>query len=68
MGFRQEAQAALLYEVSLEERVPHNHMLRSMDRFVDLCSIRTHLADFFSHTGHPSIGPELPIWMLLVGY
>ena len=34
---------------------PQDHLLRSIDRFVDLSSIRAHLADFYSHTG-PSVG------------
>ena len=68
MGPRQEAQAALFYEFSLEDHVPQDHLLRSIDRFVDLTSIRTHLADFYSHTGRPSVDPELLIRMLLVGY
>ncbi|MGC9419896.1 MAG: transposase [Rhodovulum sp.] len=68
MGPRQEAQAALFYEFSLEDHVPQNHLLRSIDRFVDLRSIRAHLADFYSHTGRPSVDPELLIRMLLVGY
>lgn len=68
MGPKQEAQAALFYEFSLEDHVPQDHLLRSIDRFVDLSSIRTHLADFYSHTGRPSIDPELMIRMLLVGY
>ena len=45
-----------------------DHLLRSIDRFVDLSSIRTHLAGFYSHTGRPSVDPELLIRMLLVGY
>ena len=68
MGPKQEAQAALFYEFSLEDHVPQDHLLRSIDRFVDLSSIRTHLADFYSHTGRPSVDPELMIRMLLVGY
>jgi len=68
MGPRQEAQAALFYEFSLEDHVPQDHLLRSIDRFVDLSSIRAHLADFYSHTGRPSVDPELLIRMLLVGY
>ena len=68
LGPRQEAQPALLYEFSLEDHVPQDHLLRSIDRFVDLSSIRGHLADFYSHTGRPSIDPELLIRMLLVGY
>lgn len=68
MGPRQEAQAALFYEFSLEDHVPQAHLLRSIDRFVDLSGIRTHLAEFYSHTGRPSVDPELLIRMLLVGY
>jgi len=68
MGPRQEAQAALFYEFSLEEHVPDDHLLRSIDRFLDLSSVRGHLADFYSHTGRPSVDPELMIRMLLVGY
>ncbi len=68
MGPKQEAQAALFYKLSLEDHVPQDHLLRSIDRFVDLSSIRTHLAEFYSHTGRPSVDPELMIRMLLVGY
>jgi len=68
MGPRQEAQAALFYEFSLEDHVPQDHLLRSIDRFVDLTSIRAHLAEFYSHTGRPSVDPELLIRMLLIGY
>lgn len=68
MGPRQEAQAALFYEFSLEDHVPQDHLLRSIDRFVDLSDIRQYLAEFYSHTGRPSIDPELLIRMLLVGY
>ena len=44
MGPRQEAQAALFYEFSLGDHVPQDHLLRSIDRFVDLTSIRACLA------------------------
>ena len=50
MGPRQEAQAALFYEFSLEEHVPQDHRLRSIDRFVNLSSIPAHLADIYSHS------------------
>ena len=65
---RQEARAALFYEFSLEGHVPQDHLLRSIDRSVDLASIRAHLADFYSHPGRPSVDPELLIRMLLVEY
>ena len=68
MGPKQEAQAALFYEFSLEDHIPQDHLLRSIDRFVDLSSIRAHLTGFYSHTGRPAVDPELLIRMLLVGY
>ena len=68
MGPKQEAQAALFYEFSLEDHVPQDHLLRSIDRFVDLDDVRQYLAEFYSHTGRPSIDPELLLRMLLVGY
>lgn len=39
-----------------------------MDQLVDLTALRTELASLYSHTGRPSIDPELMIRMLLVGY
>ena len=68
MGPRQEAQSALFYEFSIEDHVPKDHLLRSIDRFVDLSDLRKHLAPFYSSTGRPSVDPELMIRMLLVGY
>src|ERR1700738_2316941 len=68
MGPRQADQAALFYEFSLERHVPSAHLLRAIDRFVDLSDVRSHLAPFYSSTGRPSIDPELLIRMLLVGY
>jgi len=68
LGPTQEAQGALFYEFSIDDHVPQDHLLRSIDRFVDLSGIRQHLAPFYSNTGRPSIDPELLIRMLLVGY
>ena len=68
MGERQVDQGALFYEFSLEEHVPAGHMLRSIDRFVDLSEVRQRLAPFYSATGRPSVDPELMIRMLIVGY
>ncbi len=68
MGQRQVDQAGLFYEFSLERHVPSDHMLRSIDRFVDMEELRAGLAPFYSAIGRPSIDPELLIRMLLVGY
>lgn len=68
MGERRVGQEALFYEFSLERHVPANHMLRAIDRFIDLSGLRAHLRPFYSTTGRPSVDPELMIRMLLVGY
>jgi transposase len=68
MGERQATQRALFYEFSLDEHVPASHLLRSIERFVDLGNVRVHLAPFYSATGRPSVDPELMIRMLLIGY
>jgi transposase len=68
MGERTVAQEALFYSFNLERHVPADHLLRSIDRFVDLSSIREHLRPYYSETGRPSIDPELIIRMLIIGY
>ena len=68
MGHRQVEQAALFYEFSLERHVPADHLLRSIDRFVELGELRRELAPFYSAIGRPSVDPELMIRMLIVGY
>ena len=67
MGERQTDQPQLFYAFNLERHVPADHLLRSIDRFVDLTSIRAHLRPFYSETGRPSVDPELMIRMLLIG-
>src|ERR1051325_5100621 len=68
MGERTVAQEALFYSFNLERHVPADHLLRSIDRVVDLSDIREHLRPFYSETGRPSIDPELMIRMLIIGY
>src|SRR5215469_16102280 len=68
MGERRVEQSSLFYEFSLERHVPQDHLLRAIDRFVDLEEVRAHLTSFYSPIGRPSVDPELLIRMLLVGY
>ena len=68
MGERRVRQDALFYEFSLEDHVPEGHLLRSIDRFVELGGLRQELAPYYSEKGRPSIDPELLIRMLIVGY
>jgi hypothetical protein len=68
MGQQTGGQEKLFYAFNLEQVVPAKHLLRSIDRCLDLSDLRQHLSDFYSHTGRPSIDPELMIRMLIVGY
>ena len=68
MGERTVMKEALFYEFSIDRHVPADHLLRSIDRFVDLSGLRSHLRPFYSEIGRPSIDPELMMRMLIVGY
>jgi transposase len=68
MGPEVGQQDCLFYEFKLEDRIPANHLLRRIDAVLDLSWLRSELAPLYSHTGCPSIDPELMIRMLLVGY
>ena len=68
MGHNRNNQDRLFYSFNLDEHIPQNHLLRGIDRCLDLSELRQHLADYYSHTGRPSINPELMIRMLIVGY
>src|SRR4030081_1166221 len=59
----------LAFESRHQERhVPSDHLLRSIDRFVELGELRRELAPFYSALGRPSVDPGLMIRMLIVGY
>jgi transposase len=67
MGPRQVEQGALFYNFSIDAHVPADHLLRAIDRFVDLSDLRRDLAPFYSSMGRPSVDPELMIRMLIIG-
>ena len=61
-------QDRLFFEICLEDRVPPDHLVRRIDAALDLSWLRAELAPYGSHTGCPSVDPELMIRMLLPGY
>lgn len=65
---RQAAPEQLFYRFCVEDHVPADHLLRKIDLLFDFDSLRTEVAALYSHTGRPSVDPELMIRMLLVGY
>ena len=50
------SQDRLFYSFNLDDRVPRDHLLRGIDQVLDLRELR---APFYSHTGRPSVDPEL---------
>lgn len=58
----------LFYSFNLEDHVPVQHLLRSIDQCLDLRDLLSYLADFYSSIGRPSIDPELMMRMLVIGY
>jgi transposase len=68
MGRNDKPQNPLFYSFNLDDLVPQDHLLRKIDHFLDLSDLRQHLAPYYSHTGRPSINPELMIRMLIIGY
>ena len=65
MGRRSGQQDPLFYSFNLDEHVPADHLLRGIDQHLNLADLHHHLADYYSHTGRPSVDPELMIRMLL---
>jgi len=68
MGHHSGNQDRLFYAFNLDDHVPNDHLLRGIDRFLDLSELRQHLSPYYSHTGRPSIDPEMMVRMLIVGY
>src|ERR1700674_3303214 len=64
----QATSARLFYDFCLDDHVPSDHILRSIDRHLDLDDVRQAVRPYYSSTGRPSIDPELMIRMLIIGY
>jgi transposase len=58
----------MFYYVRMEDMVPENHLLRLIDKYIDLGFIRGKVKHLYSHTGRPSIDPEILLRILLIGY
>lgn len=65
MGQLSSRQDGLFYSFNLEDHIPTNHLLRSIERCLDL---RDYLADFYISIERPSIDPELMDRMLVSDY
>ncbi len=68
MGRLETDQDQFFYSYRLDELVPADHLVRRLNAVLDLSWVRAELARYYSHTGRPSIDPELMLRMLIVGY
>jgi transposase len=68
MGRRKDDQGQLFYAFDLDAVVPDDHQVRHIAAVLDLSWVHSELAPHYSHTGRPSIDPELMIRMLILGY
>lgn len=55
MGQLPGGQQRLFYSFNLEDHVPAQHLLRSIDQCLDLSDLRAYLADFYSPIGRPRL-------------
>jgi transposase len=68
MGRLETDQRQFFYDFNLDSVVPTDHLVRKIDALLDFAWLRDELGCRYSHTGRPSIDPELMIRMLLIGY
>jgi transposase len=68
MGRRGGAQDRLFYSFNLDDHVPRDHLLRGIDRVLDLGGLRRSPRTVLQPHRPTSIDPELMIRMLIVGY
>ena len=63
MGLQTMHQGRFFYDFCLADHVPADHQLRRIDGVLDLGDVRRQLIPFYSHTGRPSVDPDLMIRM-----
>lgn len=62
------SQDQLFHAFNLTDHVPRGHLLRGIDRLLDLRELRQHLAPFYSDIGRPSIDTELMVCVPMMTY
>ncbi len=69
MQGKHERQSRLFEYVDIETLVPKDHLLRKIDRVVDLSFVRKLTKRYYSdEEGRPSIDPEVYFRMQIIGY
>jgi transposase len=58
----------LYYQLSLDQLVPENHLLRQIATAVDFSFVYPLAKSHYSHTGQPSVDPVVIFKTMLIGY
>ena len=56
---QQTRSESMFYYFRMEDHIPKDHLLRLIDRHIDFTFVRETLKASYSHTGRPSIDPEV---------
>jgi transposase len=67
MGKRKFA-PKLYYQLSLDQLVPQDHLLRQIVEAIDFSFVYPLARSYYSHTGQPSVDPVVLFKTLLIGY
>jgi transposase len=65
---RKDFSPRLFHSLSLGQLVPADHLLRRLEKLLDLSFVRKLCAGYYSHTGQPSVDPVVIFKMMLLGY
>jgi transposase len=61
-------EAQIFYQISLEQLVPQDHLVRKLNKAVEFGWVRGATAQYYSHTGKPSIDPVVIAKMFVLGF
>ena len=67
MGERDFDSKLYYYQLSLDQLIPQDHLLRRIAAAVDFSFVRRLCRPYYSHTGQPSVDPVVIFKMLLLG-
>ena len=69
MGKSQQLEPKLFYhELSLERRIPQNHILRKIKQLIDFTFIRSRVEPLYGVNGHKSIDPAVILKLMFISF
>lgn len=69
IGKKKRSQPTLFIPGSIEDFIPHDHILKKVDRVLDLTWLRGEVADLYcDDNGRPGIDPEAAVRLMLAGF